>query len=44
MGNFEEIAGTKDGSEVPDWLEYDPVTGQIIAENPPENVDQLELN
>ena len=44
MGNFERSKLVlKDGSEVPDWLEYDPVTGQIIAENPPENVDQLEL-
>ena len=43
-GNFNNTKLVlKDGTEVPDWLEYDPVTGQIIAENPPEDVSQLEL-
>jgi VCBS repeat-containing protein len=25
----------KDGSDVPEWLEYNPLTGEISAENPP---------
>ena len=44
MGNFERSKLVqKDGSEVPSWLDYDPVTGQIIFEDPPEDIDQLEL-
>jgi len=43
-GNFERVRLVlKDGSEVPEWLEYDPLTGEISAENPPEDLSLLEL-
>ena len=32
----------KDGSAIPDWVEFDPITGEINA-NPPEDVDKLEF-
>ena len=32
----------KDGSEIPEWLSYDPNTGKIIAE-PPEDISKLDL-
>ena len=44
IGSFERSKLVqKDGSEVPSWLDYDSVTGQIIFEDPPEDIDQLEL-
>jgi VCBS repeat-containing protein len=33
----------KDGSDVPEWLEYNPLTGEISAENPPSDLSLLEL-
>ena len=43
-GSFERTKLVlKDGSDVPDWLEYDPITGEIIAANPPEDISSLEL-
>ena len=32
----------KDGSEIPEWLSYDPNSGKIIAE-PPEDISKLDL-
>ena len=32
----------KDGSEIPEWLSYDPNSGKIIAE-PPEDIAKLDL-
>ena len=32
----------EDGSEIPEWLEYDPKTGKIIAD-PPEDISKLDL-
>ena len=44
LGSFERTKLVlKDGSEVPDWLEYDQATGEIIAANPPEDLSLLEL-
>ncbi|WP_440618263.1 VCBS domain-containing protein [Candidatus Pelagibacter sp. HIMB1493] len=44
LGSFERIKLVlKDGSEVPEWLEYDQATGEIIAANPPEDLSLLEL-
>ena len=33
----------KDGSDVPEWLEYNSLTGEISAENPPSDLSLLEL-
>ena len=33
----------KDGSDVPEWLEYNPLTGEISAENPPSDLSLIEL-
>ena len=33
----------KDGSDLPEWLEYNPLTGEISAENPPSDLSLLEL-
>ena len=44
LGNFQRTKLVlKDGSEVPDWLDYDQATGQIIAANPPEGISLLQL-
>jgi VCBS repeat-containing protein len=43
LGNFEKTKLVlKDGSAIPDWVEFDPITGEINA-NPPEDVDKLEF-
>ena len=43
-GNFERVRLVlKDGSDVPEWLEYNSLTGEISAENPPEDLSLLEL-
>ena len=44
LGSFERTKLVlKDGSEIPEWLEYDQATGEIIAANPPEDLSLLEL-
>jgi VCBS repeat-containing protein len=43
LGNFEKTKLVlKDGSAIPDWVEFDPITGEINA-NPPEDVNKLEF-
>jgi VCBS repeat-containing protein len=43
LGNFEKTKLVlKDGSVIPDWIEFNPITGEINA-NPPEDVDKLEF-
>jgi VCBS repeat-containing protein len=43
LGNFEKTKLVlKDGSAIPAWVEFDPITGEINA-NPPEDVDKLEF-
>ena len=43
IGSFEKTKLVlKDGSVLPDWVEFDPITGEINA-NPPEDVDKLEF-
>jgi hypothetical protein len=43
LANFEKTKLVlKDGSAIPDWVEFNPVTGEINA-NPPEDVDKLEF-
>ena len=43
LGNFEKTKLVlKDGSAIPDWVEFNPITGEINA-NPPEDVDKLEF-
>jgi hypothetical protein len=43
IGSFEKTKLVlKDGSAIPDWVEFDPITGEINA-NPPEDVDKLEF-
>ena len=43
LGNFEKTKLVlKDGSAIPDWVEFDPITGEINV-NPPEDVDKLEF-
>jgi len=32
----------KNGQELPDWISYNPVTGEIVA-NPPEDVEKIAL-
>ena len=32
----------KDGSAIPDWVEFDPVTGEISV-NLPDDIDKLEF-
>ena len=44
IGSFERSKLVlKDGSDVPEWLEYNPLTGEISAENPPSDLSLLEL-
>jgi VCBS repeat-containing protein len=43
LANFEKTKLVlKDGSDLPDWVEFNPITGEINA-NPPEDVDKLEF-
>ena len=43
IGSFEKTKLVlKDGSALPDWVEFNPITGEINA-NPPEDVDKLEF-
>ena len=43
IGSFEKTKLVlKDGSAIPDWVEFNPITGEINA-NPPEDVDKLEF-
>ena len=43
IGSFEKTKLVlKDGSVLPDWVEFNPITGEINA-NPPEDVDKLEF-
>ena len=41
--NFENIKVVlKDGKEIPNWIKFNSISGEIIA-NPPENVEKVEL-
>ena len=43
IGNFEKTKLVlKDGSAIPDWVEFDPVTGEISV-NLPNDIDKLEF-
>ena len=43
IGSFEKTKLVlKDGSVLPDWVQFNPITGEINA-NPPEDVDKLEF-
>ena len=43
IGNFEKTKLVlKDGSAIPDWVEFNPISGEINV-NPPEDLDKLEL-
>ena len=43
IGNFEKTKLVlKDGSAIPDWVEFDPVTGEISV-NLPDDIDKLEF-
>ena len=43
IGNFEKTKLVlKDGSALPDWVEFNPITGEINV-NPPEDTDKLEF-